>query len=268
MESDLQIAYKFLRPDLGRVKSLRFSQPDAFNDPLEARPVWDPRSIIPNNLRPLLFLRNQARLIGKKQDRLSESRALAGTMRFYKQNPDKFLNLLQESAFRGSQKIGIACFSLGWQATPMWAHYADDHFGYCLGLDLNHEFFRDSPVNIFLKINYLKERPVIDLSSLVDDGIIKKLLGFKDKRWEYEHEIRLVRYFDHLKNSGKFDRRNLPVFVSDVPDELIKEVILGYRCERSLENELLDWARSLPNARIYRISIPDSGFNLSRTLIQ
>lgn len=214
-----------------------------------------------------MYGRINASLIASQREHRSESKRLAGVMRLHKKNPDDFLNLLQESAFQGSQKIGIACFSLNWQAAPMWAHYSSDHFGYCLGLDLNHDFFRTSLENILLRITYLSERPILDLSCFMKNGLIESLLGFKDEKWKYEEEIRLVRYFDQLTNSGKTDRRNLPVYGSRIPDDLIKEVVIGYRCEPALEHDLVMWASQLPKAKIYKISIPPVGFNLSRVPI-
>ena len=51
---------------------------------------------------------------------------------------------------------GILCFSLNWTSLLLWAHYADNHKGICLGFDL-----QDGPDWYVYPVSYVKERPSI-----------------------------------------------------------------------------------------------------------
>ena len=44
-----------------------------------------------------------------------------------------------------SQKYGILCFSLDWNNPLLWAHYAGNHKGICLGFEISE---RAKPINV------------------------------------------------------------------------------------------------------------------------
>lgn len=79
----------------------------------------------------------------------------------------------------------------------MWAHYADSHKGFCLGLDTI-KLFNSSPFAGDY-VDYEKDYPLV--SPMDDDNTaLKKMVFTKSHHWEYELEYRmtLVKFTNQL----------------------------------------------------------------------
>lgn len=121
--------------------------------------------------------------------------------------------------------LGFISMSETWKSPLMWAHYAENHTGVCLGLDV--------PDGRPAKVCYEAERLqcALDLSSLetaVDDDIVRTVATTKFKEWEYEQEWRLLLRLAAPDPETKFH------YVDFSPEFELREIIVGARCEQPL----------------------------------
>jgi hypothetical protein len=102
----------------------------------------------------------------------------------------------------------------------MWSHYANNHTGVCLGVNINYNLLKCEEINIE-KMKYTNHVPYIHKNKelmLEDDipwGIIKKVNCVKYKDWKYESEWRLLA--NGMPRAIKIGE--------------ISEIILGYKCQ-------------------------------------
>lgn len=123
--------------------------------------------------------------------------------------------------------LGFVSFSDNWKSPLMWGHYAKNHTGVCLGIEV--------PDQRPMKVSYEPHRlqVLLEMSPLeaaVDEEVIKQVVTTKFKDWEYEREWR---YIEKLANK---DEETGLYYVDFSPDFELREIIAGARCERSLED--------------------------------
>lgn len=161
----------------------------------------------------------------------------------------------------------IACFTRnGVNSMPMWAHYSNNHRGYCVEYDTN------DTKNHLIKsccfpVQYTDKR--VDISNIMEQ-LVEEILQLKEeakkknikeikvdnlliiwismyysllkhKSWEYEKEIRLV--------------INLPT-IGDFTDAIPSAIYIGAKCEEMHKKELFDIAYTL-NIPIYQMELDE-----------
>jgi hypothetical protein len=142
---------------------------------------------------------------------------------------------LSETMRKLDEKAGLMCFSKDWSNPVIWAHYADEHRGVCLGFDI--------PDELAGEITYSATPiPLPDIEALSESerlGVVNHILFTKFQDWQYEHEYRVsVRLDWTTYENGLF-------FKEWGDDFKLAEVILGLRCEtcrRELEQALEGYA--------------------------
>jgi hypothetical protein len=123
--------------------------------------------------------------------------------------------------------LGFVSFSDNWRSPLMWGHYAKNHTGVCLGIEI--------PKGRVLSMNYQPERlemllKMSPLEAAIDDEVIKQVVTTKFHEWAYEREWRYLAKLDHPDDTTGFH------YVEFSPDFELREIIAGARCERSLED--------------------------------
>jgi len=120
---------------------------------------------------------------------------------------------------------GVICFSDNWKSPVMWAHYAQKHYGFCLGFDIP----QGGPdTELVYPMNYEPERLKFEFEAEkwtdeVGLKFIRQIVCTKAKAWEYEHEWR---------TSADLKEKDLATgfYFVDFSDVLqLREVILGAR---------------------------------------
>ena len=138
---------------------------------------------------------------------------------------DKFqrriLKVLRE---HWTTRLGFISFSTNWRSPLMWAHYAANHSGVCLGVDIVEE-------DKIRKVVYEPERlkSLFDSSrpnAGADEESLMKVLTTKYKQWEYEDERRVFANLDDC------DARTGLYYVDFGPTVVLREIVLGARCTR------------------------------------
>lgn len=120
------------------------------------------------------------------------------------------------------EKIGIICMGKHWRSPLMWAHYAENHTGVCLGFDV--------PDGMAREIHYSNDREKIILDMAkelrgIDEKILEKAISTKYSQWSYEEEWRL------FSNLTEKDPVNGCYYLPFGPMISLREVIVGARCK-------------------------------------
>lgn len=126
---------------------------------------------------------------------------------------------LEKAKTKKANTIGVYCLSENPKNILMWSHYADEHRGCVLGIDIT-----KLPDDSFypFEVSYEKDYPTIEY--LKNREFLKKWALTKAKDWKYEEERRI------LKNNS--------YGVIDLPKDAVVEVIFGCEAEASAISEM------------------------------
>jgi len=120
-----------------------------------------------------------------------------------------------------SKRNGLLCFSKDKYNPVQWAHYAENHKGICLGLDI--------PDSKLRKVKYVAER--LARETLNDPDRNEKLLTTKFNHWSYEQEHRLLLELkDYSSDSEGFRFKGFDSHLE------LKEVYIGCKSDLSFED--------------------------------
>jgi hypothetical protein len=232
--------------------SVRFTQPSAFNDPFEllpeiAMPIGEPERKIKLNFD----------ILGKRRNPpVGDIDILPGGYGSGDWSSRDIVQLL-------NKLIGFFCLSKNSQSLLMWSHYADQYAGAIVEFDTSHEFFAHP-----IEIEYRACRPRKHLSMyLTDEPIPVSELCVKSKEWEYEGEVRIIRFLADCEEVSCRDKRGFPIFTQTLPVEAIKSVTLGERMSIPKQREILGRIMNT-NIALYQAAIDLSGYSLSRVVIK
>lgn len=106
-------------------------------------------------------------------------------------------------------KNGLLCFCRNWHHPILWAHYAENHSGLCLGFDI--------PDYLPTNVHYVASR--LAWPNVLDEAFVQRLLLTKFVHWSYEDECRIYTGLDKADNGHYF---------ADFGDRLtLKQIIVG-----------------------------------------
>lgn len=107
-----------------------------------------------------------------------------------------FLHNCYRDVLSFDKKMGIYSLSKNYNDELLWSHYGNSHKGFCIEYDFNKLIESYSLNNAFhFPIKYTNNPPDIgayDVATSKNNGMIKKMGGYKSKRWEYEDEHRII----------------------------------------------------------------------------
>lgn len=133
------------------------------------------------------------------------------------------LEQIYQSTF---DKIQIFCLSKNGRQIQMWAHYADNHTGLCLEFD--DDLLCQSLGNMYV-VHYLQEPYIVRLEQPdeLNENILFGILCTKEKGWEYEQEIRLLR-----SQQEGCENKNYPF-----DKKALKTIYFGSQCTKESIDE-------------------------------
>lgn len=137
---------------------------------------------------------------------------------------------------------GLLCFSEDWAEPLLWSHYAAKHRGICLGFNvpkINLEKVRYRDKRIFAKLGIGQDPGMLPAS------LQKALRVTKYKGWNYEKEYRR---FIPLAETLREGRLHFVRFGAGLE---LAEVILGDRCDASVESIKEFVSIKYPNAEVF-----------------
>ena len=264
------VFYKYVsekRIDILQKRLIRFTQPNAMNDPFEARPYFyklgskeEFAKNFAEQIRRWNFRdwNNCCKVIGSDPGRF----ALANKVKkdpsyaerlytnLHKQTPQDLLPNLRERFYELHNAAGILSLSETPDNLLMWAHYAEGHTGFVLMLDGSHDFFKgDIALHGFAKperVEYRLELPRLAIEDTHKETVMSEIFFVKSLDWKYEKEWR---YLKALADANKRfrDTNNLEINLFQLPPKCVIGVILGCYRSKELEKEILTLQREDPN---------------------
>ena len=212
---------------------IRFTQPEAFNDPFDSQPCFErllSREVIEEVCGGSLPPGD-----GEPPDERQQRLAFQATM----------LNLLGQQDNKDwylsntVNKIAILCLAEQPDNILMWAHYADSHRGFVVGFNTEDKSIGprndDEKRRDLRQVTYTRDRPKAETP---DDFTAHELFCTKSPDWAYEAEWRLFDAVDNADGQAA-DPNGNPVFLFSFDPSAIRDVILGARISDNRRNELL-----------------------------
>jgi len=165
-------------------------------------------------------------------------------------NPEEAKKLWDSIMGQIQQRITTICFTKNPNDMPMWAHYANEHKGFCVEYEVDNDknlypvFYSQNRMkaqSLFIELIYCffnKDNNGKGLSALLK--YIMLTSAFKDKSWESEHEIRaiFINSIDDMTSKGRlFDCNTIGVHPT--------KIFIGAKCSSEHEEELVEIANEL-----------------------
>lgn len=225
------IVYKYTnRLEILVNSSLRFTQPDQLNDPLESHP----------NFKELIEDIKKRKTAG-----LDSTTAAKISDAIEKNAPHDIASMISEL------NIGFLSLTNIPDNELMWSHYADSHKGFVLGFDGDHQFFkRDNPRKItgLRLVKYSSTRIIPPDAGFVPSDLAEVLFFTKSTDWSYEGEVRVMA---DLANADIKPTTRTGVYLFQFPPEALLEVIFGINTPDTVKQEILKLTSTkYPNARL------------------
>ena len=273
--------FKYIRPeriDVVENLEIRFTQPDALNDPFELRPHFD--SLVaegdvlanlpqtPVDLRPMVA-QAYSMLTEEQRATLPLHAAMQAIDAFMAtddareataQGLQLFLQLMRDGAapireaiyHAFNDNVGILSLSEIPDHELMWSHYADTYRGLVLCFDEGNSFFnrRRSETDEFYfvrKVHY-SDGPATSLANIDGDA----LLVTKGTKWSYEREWRMLVPLRDATRSLKIGEDTVHLFA--FPPEALKGIILGAHTTATLEASVRNLLNDRPELRHVHLS--------------
>ncbi len=196
-----------------------FSCPEEFNDPFDSKVRYTYEGTRQERKR---FLCGRLKKMLKSESKKQIFRRVKEIMRERK-DVKELEQVLKETTNRIRRALGIFSLTEKRDNILMWAHYAENHEGFCLEFDANNAFFQKA-----LPVNYSTRLPVLNVMQAHPPLEEAEKLLTKAKDWKYEGEWRIV---DHKKGPG----------TQNFPEEALTGVIIGCRMCRDNREKIIKW---------------------------
>lgn len=180
-----------------------------------------------------------------------------------------FRQAMEKEARYSDEKYGILCFSEIWDNPVLWAHYAGNHKGLCLGFDISVDreglakmVYRKKPISAdkyVSAIHALHKKSEVERKDFLEsrewqkfmDKFMSETLRTKFSHWSYEKEWRI------FLDLNKLSKETNGLYYLSFNESLkLKEVIIGLRSNLTPE-EIKDTFR-VPD--VFKVRKHDSKF--------
>ena len=267
------ILYKFYPieswlPQLFAGESISFSSRLKFNDPFDCRPGFK----LDSGAAARKYLHDKFR-----STTLSASRRIGEVERIMRKNGGQD-SIAAEATQHMLDEIGILCLTTKWDNALMWAHYAKDHTGICIGFKRNVGIFHAAN-----PVRYSDDFPIIVRPRDTDEEMFQKTFLTKAKCWNYEDEWRITKnkrtaedredlynsfcISTSVSNARQLaDLRGAAFYQFD--NSAIESVTLGMRCDGT-NAALVKAALKSANLAVplYQVTQPSTTYLLARQLV-
>lgn len=239
-----------------------FACPTAFNDPYEC-------ALIPTS--EMLHMRQFARRAALRRvtekyiphanrrsrrelTRLAESRA--------RRRSALGNRIEQDLVDMHQQKVGVLSMAKTYKSIPMWAYYADNQRGFCVGLSVaaiaeyqRQVFERAGELLMLYTASYQSEIPVVNIDvpeNFKKEDIEAAMIPFftKGKSWSHEDEVRLL----YWQNAGRT--------VTFGTSAVTKIIVGASACDRSIQALVAKLRDAGSCAPIFRAKLSVSSYSV------
>lgn len=262
------VFYKYVsaeRIDILENPLIRFTQPNAMNDPFEAKPHFYKLGLeefaknYAEAIRRFIYRVwvDYCRALGNDPGRFALAKKVENDPDYaewlytnlHKQSPQYLLPNLRERFYKLHNTAGILSLSETPDNLLMWAHYAEGHTGFVLVLDGSHDFFKgENSLLGFAKpepVEYRLKLPHLAIEETFKETVMPEIFFVKGLDWKYEKEWR---YLKALADADKClrDANNPDVNLFKLPPKCVIGVILGCYRSKGLEDKILTLQREDP----------------------
>lgn len=227
-----------------RDNTIKFSDPNEFNDPFECMSVI---GITSRN-----YTKKQLEELTRNSGKKYSDDAL---LRAY----DKIVSRSLIHYRSGLSKYGILCFSGTWDNVLMWAHYSNK----CKGIiaifqfDKYHSFY-----DKMMKVQYSKGISYFEIDHPKAAKKIWESFSTKDLIWKYENEYRVISPPSELHVD---DGNGIKPF----PRELLKGIIFGHRISLKAHDSIISIvSKYYPTLKLFDIILDDSEIKLHKVPLE
>ncbi|WP_313308866.1 DUF2971 domain-containing protein [Stutzerimonas nitrititolerans] len=267
--------YKYLsneRVDVITNLKIRFTQPQALNDPFESQPLVNFEEQMKLAIQEIQNGAEELWQSLPSEEKTTKNRAeldreLASAIQNANQCTCPYAagTLLMELL---GERIGVLSLSRNFDNLLMWSHYANSHQGYVLGLDDSHPFFHQPnqegvatyPINVL----YTSQR---SKTSADDKNYYEKLLCEKPIDWAYEEEVRIFRMLSEDTRLGK-DIADRDVHLVDIPARAVKCIYIGANASKATTELLINGIASQHlTVELYQMSLAKYRYGLEWTAL-
>jgi hypothetical protein len=162
----------------------------------------------------------------------------------------KISETAKETSLIGEENYRVCSFSELNDSLLMWAHYANNHQGFCIGYNFREA--QDNLTDLMLPVIYSDD--LLEISKYMFPNINKSLvmnaITRKSKAWEYEKEWRILMLPNN--NNEKKQPQKVPI---------PKSVFLGTRISENVKNRIIEIALK-KNIAIYQMHMGMEEFKL------
>lgn len=249
------VFYKYVPPeriDILQNRLIRFTQPNAMNDPFEARPNFHalatkegfasafadmirqaPTAVWEDFQRVTQTSLNQQTFA----DRLEEDPDYAEQVHKNVGLPNPRI-YARKRTYELCNVVGILSLSETRDNLLMWSHYAKEHTGFVLMLDSSHDFFKgDDSLPGFAKperVEYRSEPP----RTTIEEVTVSEIFFAKWSLWKYEREWRYLKYLNDADRRHESPNTH-SVELFRLPPKCVRGVILGCYRSNKLKNKIV-----------------------------
>jgi len=241
------------------------ARPDSFNDPYEVyfkgdfqKPFFEYLlKKIPQikNIIPATIL-DEIRAGDRPGEKILQY-LLAKSGNFSKEMLEVIQNNFRNANFDSNRKfmndtIKISCFSERNDSIPMWAHYADQHKGFCI----EYEIHSQAKQLIYLLFPVVYTDKIADVTKELSESVIGitgwgiKPAIIKSQDWSYEKEWRIIQT---TPPDPPYKGVHLNIFP-------IKGIYLGTDIKDEHKNKLVEIA-NLKNIPVYKMQMSETQFS-------
>lgn len=154
--------------------------------------------------------------------------------------------------------LGIISMSKIWNSILMWSHYSENHYGYCIGFNIE-KLMNLNCFGSWGEVEYDKDYPKIKPIEDEKNESFFKVVYSKAEEWGYEKEIRLSK-INRMGYLLEDDRKvNYPV-------DVIEEIIIGLKSTDDCKNKIINFAEQ-HKIPVYKIVKLPRKFSLDRVRI-
>jgi len=254
------------------------SNPKQFNDPYDCMPAYDIEEAILSD-EDILKAENDFNVKFTKIDGKVTLGEFSNKMESLIEEEHGPINksALEEARYKNNSQIYnvgahfqqrnlIACFTEHNDNLPMWAHYSNNHSGYCLEYDFhknsNIESWNLENSRQLYPVLYDTERPnsAGGTTEKFRSSLFKARLT-KSKDWEYEAEWRYILPFPYSYSIEIEEKGRL------VPAPKLTAIYLGLNTN-SLDTEQLLHIGSIQKTPVYKMRQNHKSFSLRPELIE
>lgn len=164
---------------------------------------------------------------------------------------DDFHDVL-DGFIKNKQKLGIYSLSKTFSDELLWAHYANNHTGFCIEYDYETLLEQVTFCNFYpLNVEYSEEPPQIEIDDVYsndDKQIFKKIAGTKSTCWAYEEELRII-----TDKSGE----------QDYNFSAVTAIYFGFRMPEKDRDKIM-FALKGRNITYYQITLKEKSYSFIR----